>query len=73
MLSVSGWSPFCHQLAMALPGAPTTNKQVLDKYLQLEQPDDGIMAEYVWIDGTGEGIRSKCKTLNAEPKSPKGK
>ncbi|XP_025114076.1 glutamine synthetase-like isoform X1 [Pomacea canaliculata] len=71
MLSVSGWSPFCHQLAMALPGAPTTNKQVLDKYLQLEQPDDGIMAEYVWIDGTGEGIRSKCKTLNAEPKSPK--
>lgn len=58
---------------MALPGAPTTNKQVLDKYLQLEQPDDGIMAEYVWIDGTGEGIRSKCKTLNAEPKSPKGK
>ncbi|KAK7475444.1 hypothetical protein BaRGS_00033325 [Batillaria attramentaria] len=55
---------------MAIPGAPATNKQLLEKYLMLDQPDDGIMAEYIWIDGTGEGIRSKCRTLYAEPKKP---
>ncbi|XP_050389524.1 glutamine synthetase-like [Patella vulgata] len=46
-----------------------TNKQVLEKYLDLEQ-DGRVMAEYLWIDGTGEGIRSKCRTLPCEPKDP---
>ena len=54
-------------------GAPATNKQLLEKYLELPQPDDGIMAEYIWIDGTGEGIRSKCRTLYKEPEKPSGK
>ena len=54
-------------------GAPATNKQLLEKYLELPQPDDGIMAEYIWIDGTGEGIRSKCRTLYQEPQKPSGK
>ncbi|ESP05027.1 hypothetical protein LOTGIDRAFT_184997 [Lottia gigantea] len=48
---------------------PTTNKQVLEKYLDLEQ-NGKVMAEYLWIDGTGEGIRSKCRTLNSTPKHP---
>ncbi|XP_059153528.1 glutamine synthetase-like [Physella acuta] len=46
------------------------NKQLLEKYLNLDQPDDQIMAEYVWIDGTGESIRSKCRTLDSEPQKP---
>jgi glutamine synthetase len=49
-----------------------TDRKLLEKYLELDQPDDVIMAEYIWIDGTGEGIRSKCRTLNGEPQKPSG-
>jgi len=45
------------------------DKGLLQKYLQLEQGDE-VMAEYVWIDGTGEGVRSKCRTLASEPQKP---
>ena len=41
---------------------PTSNamleKSVLDKYLSLPQ-GDRVCATYIWIDGTGEGLRSK--------------
>ncbi|KAK7111407.1 glutamine synthetase-like [Littorina saxatilis] len=46
------------------------DKQLMEKYMGLQQPNDGIMCEYIWIDGTGEGIRSKCRTLNEEPQKP---
>ncbi|GFS21503.1 glutamine synthetase, partial [Elysia marginata] len=48
----------------------SSNHPVLDKYLGLEQPDSKIMAEYVWIDGTGEGLRCKCRTLDSVPQKP---
>ncbi|XP_050389519.1 glutamine synthetase [Patella vulgata] len=48
-----------------------TNKTVLSKYLELDQPNGKVMAEYLWIDGSGEGIRSKCRTLDFTPKHPK--
>jgi len=56
---------------MAVPTAPSsTNKGVLEKYLHLDQPAGQVMAEYVWIDGSGEGVRSKCRTLDVEPTKP---
>ncbi|XP_059139917.1 glutamine synthetase-like [Physella acuta] len=48
-----------------------TNKAVLDRFLQLEQPKDACQVEYIWIDGSGEGIRAKGRTLNFVPKEPK--
>ena len=50
-----------------------TDKTVLKTFMDMDQPDDKVMAEYIWIDGTGEGVRSKCKTLDFEPKKPAGK
>jgi len=45
-----------------------TNKTVLDRYMKLDQ-GTRLQALYVWIDGTGEGLRSKTKTLENAPKT----
>lgn len=49
------------------------DKTLLQKYLDLPQPENAIQAKYIWIDGTGEGLRSKTRTLNFVPKHPAGK
>ncbi|XP_018373014.1 PREDICTED: glutamine synthetase leaf isozyme, chloroplastic-like [Trachymyrmex cornetzi] len=46
------------------------DKTLLQKYLDLPQPENAIQAKYIWIDGTGEGLRSKTRTLNFVPKHP---
>ena len=48
------------------------NKSVLDRYMDLP-PDGKVQAMYIWVDGTGEGMRCKTKTLDSVPKSIKGK
>uniref|UniRef100_A0A0L8GNY2 glutamine synthetase n=1 Tax=Octopus bimaculoides TaxID=37653 RepID=A0A0L8GNY2_OCTBM len=48
----------------------TTDKTVLNHYLELPQDKNNVMCEYIWIDGTGEGLRSKCRTLEAVPTQP---
>ncbi|XP_065573400.1 glutamine synthetase-like [Artemia franciscana] len=47
-----------------------TNKAVLDRYMSLPQPDNKILATYVWIDGTGEFVRTKTRTVDFCPKHP---
>ena len=47
-----------------------TNKTSLQRYLDLPQPDDFVQCLYIWIDGTGEGIRAKTRTMSFVPKHP---
>ncbi|XP_070176260.1 glutamine synthetase-like [Littorina saxatilis] len=47
-----------------------TDKSVMQRYMTLPQSSDAVMVEYFWIDGTGEGVRSKGRTLSTEPKKP---
>lgn len=49
------------------------NKTLLDKYLQLPVPENKCVATYIWIDGTGENVRAKDRTLDCIPKIVKGK
>ena len=44
-----------------------TNKTVIDRYRNLAQGEK-VQCMYVWIDGTGEGLRVKTKTVMKEPK-----
>ncbi|XP_072930523.1 glutamine synthetase 2 cytoplasmic-like isoform X2 [Epargyreus clarus] len=49
------------------------SKTLLGRYNDLPLPADRILATYVWIDGSGEHLRCKDRTLNFIPKLPKGK
>lgn len=49
------------------------NKSILDKFMSLPMPEDKIQATYIWIDGSGEYLRCKDRTLDFIPKTVKGK
>ncbi|XP_026477159.1 glutamine synthetase 2 cytoplasmic-like, partial [Ctenocephalides felis] len=47
------------------------NKTLLDKYMDLPIPENKVQATYIWIDGTGENVRAKDRTLDFIPTCPK--
>merc|ERR1739844_727832 len=56
---------------MALPNG-YTNKNVIDKFLRLDLGGtEKTQCMYVWIDGTGEYLRAKTRTVGFVPKEPK--
>lgn len=44
-------------------------KSILAKYMSLDQ-GDSIQAMYIWVDGTGEHLRCKTRTVSEEPTKP---
>jgi glutamine synthetase len=46
----------------AMSNTVVLNKAVLRRYLELNQPEDKVMATYIWIDGTGENLRGNACT-----------
>lgn len=56
---------------MSVSHSSRLNKLVREQYMKL--PQDGLVqVTYVWIDGSGEGVRCKTRTLDKEPKSIEG-
>ncbi|VVD02796.1 unnamed protein product [Leptidea sinapis] len=47
------------------------SKTLLSRYQDLPLDADQILATYIWIDGTGEHLRCKDRTINFLPKVPK--
>jgi glutamine synthetase len=51
-----------------LSNPSATDKSVLKRFMSLPQPDNKTLATYIWIDGSGENLRSKTMTLDFIPK-----
>ena len=48
------------------------DKSTTERYLTLPQPDSTVQVMYVWIDGSGENVRCKTRTVDSIPKAAEG-
>ena len=53
---------YCKDSDLLATSSAMLEKSVVDKYLSLPQCDR-VCATYIWIDGTGEGLRSKVSNI----------
>merc|ERR1711971_180519 len=66
----SGSAAHLIQVIMANFIAGETNKTIADRLMNLDISKCGMtQCMYIWIDGTGEGVRAKTKTVNFVPKN----
>ena len=61
-------TPARSTVARIMTYRPQPLEGAFQKYLELDQRG-GVIATYVWVDGTGEGLRSKSRTVEKKPQS----
>ena len=47
------------------------SKEVSDRFARLDQ-GERVQVTYIWIDGSGQNVRAKTKTMEKEPEKPEG-